>query len=748
VGDQSAHGHQNVQIQNVVDSTIQITFTGQPMPERAVTATVVNVRFGVPPVAAAFAGRSEELETLERALRVDGRALITQAITGLGGVGKTQLAARYVHTHAEEYDIVAWIHAEDGGIADLAKLVVKLGEPVEGISPTERRDLALERLAGGDERWLLVLDNVESPEQLPDCLPQAGNGRVLVTSRNRAIREFAPVLPLDVFDPETALQYLSERAQRPHDLAGAERLARALGYLPLALSHAAAYCADSGESFDHYLGLLDALPAHELFDTSTEVYYEQTVASTWRTSIAAATSEAPLAGEVLALAAHLGPDAIPKSLMHVLIDAEQPGDGRRLANTLGALARLNLAAVEDETVSVHRLLQKVVRDDARSRDDHTAATQALAALHDAFPADPSQPACWPVCEQLLAHVLALAETATHSPDAAPRLIALLNRSWLYLAHITDDRRALAVAQRTVATAADVLDAEHQQTLKARNNEAYSYLQLGRVSQAIRLFEALLPDQAQFLGAEHADALTTRNDLAGAYQEAGRLDEAIALHEQTVTDRERTLGADHPNTLASRNNLAYAYQEAGRLDEAIALHEQELTDSERVVGLDHPGTLTSRNNLALAYEGAGRLDEAVPLHERTAADLERLLGADHPHTLSSRNNLAYAYQQAGRLDEAIPLHEHTLADRELVLGADHPDTLSSRNNLAYAYQQAGRFEEAIALHEHTLADQERVLGGDHPDTLRSRRDLARARRAGGRSADVDADAALLDDTGAG
>jgi hypothetical protein len=153
-----------------------------------------------------------------------------------------------------------------------------LGEPVEGLSPAERRDLALERLARGEERRLLVLDNIDSPEQLPDCLPQAGNGRVLVTSRNRAVREFAPVLPLDVFDPETAIQYLTERSERPHDRAGAERVARALGCLPLALSHAAAYCAES-TSFADYLELLEALPAEDLFDTSPEASYTQTVAT-------------------------------------------------------------------------------------------------------------------------------------------------------------------------------------------------------------------------------------------------------------------------------------------------------------------------------------------------------------------------------------------------------------------------------------------------------------------------------------
>jgi hypothetical protein len=184
VGEQSAHGHQNVQIDGDVNAPVWINVGAPPMPER-VAVGVVKLQLRVPPRLEAFTGRGDELETLERTIASEGRALVTQAITGLGGVGKTQLAARYVHTHAAEYDIVASIRAEDGGIADLAELAGRLGEPVEERSPAERRELALERLARGEEHWLLVLDNVDSPAGLRDCLPQAGNGRVLVTSRNR-----------------------------------------------------------------------------------------------------------------------------------------------------------------------------------------------------------------------------------------------------------------------------------------------------------------------------------------------------------------------------------------------------------------------------------------------------------------------------------------------------------------------------------------------------------------------------------
>ena len=124
------------------------------------------MRFNLPPVAPSFTGREDELAALDAKLGQDDRALITQAITGLGGVGKSQLAARYAQTRSGAYDVVAWVGAEDGGIADLSRLAVALGLRVDELGPGDRARAALEWLAGCDRRWLLVLDNVESAEQL------------------------------------------------------------------------------------------------------------------------------------------------------------------------------------------------------------------------------------------------------------------------------------------------------------------------------------------------------------------------------------------------------------------------------------------------------------------------------------------------------------------------------------------------------------------------------------------------------
>ncbi|WP_218929194.1 tetratricopeptide repeat protein, partial [Actinomyces bowdenii] len=240
-------------------------------------------------------------------------------------------------------------------------------------------------------------------------------------------------------------------------------------------------------------------------------------------------------------------------------------------------------------------------------------------------------------------------------------------------------------------------------LDARMDLAYAYLAVGRLGEAVTLFEQVLADRVRVLGPDHPSTLVSRNNLAGAYVPVGDLKRAVPLYEQTLADRERVLGADHPDTLVSRNNLAGAYESVGDLGRAIPLYEQTLADCERVLGADHPDTLVSRNNLAGAYRSVGDLGRAVPLYEQTLADRQRVLGADHPSTLVSRNNLAYAYRSVGDLGRAIPLYEQTLADHERVLGADHPSTLVSRNNLAYAYRSVGDLGRAIPLYEQTLAD---------------------------------------------
>ena len=703
----------------------------------------------VPQEPAAFQLRAGLMDAL--AGGPGARVSVVFAVTGARGVGKTQVAAAYARRRiADGWRLVAWVDAADEALVltGLAQVATAAGL---GAVDEDARVLAAgvrHWLEADGERRLVVFDNAVDLDGLRPFLPAAGAAQVVITSTRRSAAGLGRPVPVDVFSEAEALAFLAERTGRD-DEAGALKMARELGFLPLGLAQAAALIARDHLGYGVYLERLRALPVAGYLQPAEGDAYRYRAAEAIVLSLAAVeggdtTGRCAMLMGVVAVLAETG---ISRRLLHLAASCGALGEGPVTAGdadaAAGQLADASLLGftLEDSLVA-HRLVMRVVRErlaaEGQLADAVVGAVLALRQLADGIDGAWRDPAG---VRELSAHLAALAAhdqrlLDTVGDEITGDLLQVRLRS-VYLLNELGDSTGLAIVAGE-ALAADcerVLGTDHPDTLMSRNNLAVAYQGAGRTAEAIPVLEQTLADRERVLGTDHPNTLASRNNLAMAYRAAGRTTEAIPLYEQTLADCERVLGTDHPNTLTSRNNLAMAYQVAGRTAEAISLYEQTLADRERVLGTDHPNTLASRNNLAAAYEDAGRTAEAISLYEQTHIDYERVLGTDHPNTLTSRNNLAMAYLGADRTAEAIPVLEQTLADCERVLGTDHPDTLTSRNNLAMAYRAAGRTAEAISLYEQTLADCERVLGTDHPDTLTSRNNLAMAYRAAGRTAEA-------------
>jgi tetratricopeptide (TPR) repeat protein len=700
----------------------------------------------VPQQPPGFVPRADLLDVLESA--GPGVAVVS-AVTGMRGVGKTQLAAAYARAKlAAGWDLAAWVNAEDPAslAAGLAAVAEAAGLAGQGGDPGRPVRNWLE--ADGD-RCLLVFDNATDPDLLRPYLPAAGRARVLITSNRQSVADLGSPVGVEVFTLAEALAFLAGRTGLT-DPAGAGELAGELGFLPLALAQAAAVIRGQHLAYGTYLERLHAMPTAEYLRRGPGQPYPHGVAEAVLLSLDAVRADdaVGVCAGVLEVLSVLSPAGVRRDLLHaagqagVLASGGEPLSGVVVDEALGWLAEWSLLAfsLDGQAVTAHRLVLRVVRDILVQQGRLAALCRAAASVLDARAGALAGSADRAAVRDVPEQVTALWQAATGLAGGPGELEAVLLRLrfWaLYLLNGLGDSaaQAIAVGEPLLEDAERVLGPDHPDTLASRNNLANAHQAAGRAAEAIPLLEQTVADRERVLGPDHPDTLKSRDNLAIAYQMTGRAADAIPLHEQTLTDRERVLGLDHPDNLKSRNNLAEAYRQAGRYTEAIPLHQQTLADRERVLGPDDPSTLRSRNNLAIAYQVAGRAAEALPLFEQTLTDRERVLGPDHPDTLGSRDNLAIAYQDAGQAAEAIPLHEQALAAFERVLGPDHPDTLGSRDNLAEAYRAAGRAAEAIPLHEQALAAFERVLGPDHPDTLGSRDNLAEAYRAAGRAAEA-------------
>ncbi|WP_326770959.1 tetratricopeptide repeat protein (plasmid) [Streptomyces sp. NBC_01591] len=490
-----------------------------------------------------------------------GTRASVQVMSGGGGVGKSQLAAAYARDAVEGgADLVVWTSATD--IQQVLTVYAQAAALVQapGLTGTDLEADArafVNWLAATDRRWLVVLDDITNPDAIDPWWPdsQRGTGWTLATTRLKDPRLTGggrARIDVDVYTPAEATGYLTARLT--HDRKAhlidhqAPALAEALGHLPLALGHAAAYMLRESASCSAYLERFADRATHldELLPHWADAErYGRQVTTTLLLALDATDQDphGPLARAALRIAAFLDP-------------AGQPAD---LWTTNAFLTYLTQ---EHPTVPARR--NRVLRRRRTSAARTVTGDEALAAL------------------RLLDRYGLITYDSSIDSLRAVRIHALTARA-LRETIPQDQQPATAV------TAADALieiwpDPDHTQ------RELASTLRTNTDSLTTHAGESLWMPDARFVA--HPVLYGAGVSLLNAHLHGT----ASTYWEHMVADCERLLGNEHPDTLTARANLATSYQQAGRTNDAINLLERVLADRERLLGSEHPDTLSARNVL--------------------------------------------------------------------------------------------------------------------------------------------------------
>jgi tetratricopeptide (TPR) repeat protein len=699
-----------------------------------------------------FTGRDEVLTTLYQQLHEGQRAAIaqTQAISGLGGMGKTQTAVEYAYRYRDDYRYVFWVGADTeleltSGYVAIAQT---LNLPLKNAENQDETVQSVRVWLGRETGWLLIFDNADRPELVQPFLPREIKGHILVTSRAQDFQDLGIVqaIAMETLDAEEAVAFLLNRTGRTNsvgangirpmqgieqstELQAATDLAAELGYLPLALEQAAAYIVTNRVPFPDYLNSYRKQRLKRLEKAKPKLgHYPDSVATTWALNLKEVQKQAPAAAALLNYCAFLYPDGIPfnlftqgaaelgEPLATALADAAD--DLLDLYDLLNPLCSYSLVRVESESqsLSLHRLVQEVIRaelGDAGCQNWVEPLFRAIAQLTPEKGKD-IEYRDWPALSPLVNHVQELANHCQQRDIASTVAADVFHAMGAYLLERGQYTLANPLLRQSLGLRQSLLGDEHKDI-------AYSLDSLGqlehyqsRYEEAEPLYQEALAMQQRLSSDGHFGMAQILNNLAALYNNQGRYSDAEPLYQDALTMKKRLLGDEHSSVALSLNNLALLYDNQGRYSDAESLYQDALAMRKRLLGKEHPDVAQSLNNLATLYESQSRYSDAEPLYQDALAMRKRLLGDEHPDVAQSLHNLALFYNNQGRYSDAEPLYQDALAMWQRLLGNEHADVAIGLSNLANLYRDQGRYDEAEPYFSEALQLLRQLLGEEHPN----------------------------------
>ena len=703
-----------------------------------------------------FVGREEVLEELHQQLEENKRIAIT-AITGMGGLGKTELALQYAQRQWEKGTYpggVCWLGARQ---TDLGTQIVSFARTLLNLTIPEDLNL-LESVQYCWQNWregkvLIVLDDVVEYEAIKPYLPPTDSRFLLLLTTRQKLGVSIQPFNLEVLSPTAALELLQaivgeERIER--ELEQAEALCQWLGYLPLGLELAGRYLERKPDLDLEEMGKRLALE-HDSLQHSSKYYSEMTAPRGVMAAFDLSWQDLNEKQQELCLLLSLFAVApIPwQRVEQCLLELEsQPvsflekwfptflklfkrGKSEKLSQTHWEDIRdevVNCSLVKRQGKDLYQLHQLIrefllgkLEQLERADEYKRSFCQVMVAVAKKIPERPTRQ-----------EIEAVSLTVPHLAEVATTFIYWLEDEdliWPFfgLSNFYEGQGAYQQAkpwlEQCLSLSRKRLGQSHPGVATSLNNLALLYRSQGRYSEAEPLYLEALEILKRLLGQSHPGVATSLNNLAVLYQFQGRYSEAESFYLEALEMRKSLLEQSHPDVAQSLNNLAEFNRSQGRYQKAEALYLEALEIFKRLLGQSHPDVAISLHNLAKLYRCQERYQEAEPLYLEALEIFKHLLGQSHPHVATSLNDIAILYQSQGRYSEAEPLFLEALEMFQQLLGKSHPSVADILNNLAELYRSQGRYSEAEPLFLEALEMSKSLLGQSHPDVATSLNNLA-------------------------
>ncbi|MBA8753798.1 tetratricopeptide repeat protein [Wolbachia pipientis] len=723
-------------------------------------------RFEVRNPVGSFTGRTEELRELHKLIqKSQGVATVISqlvSISGLGGIGKTELAKKYIEEHSKDYDNnIIWIKAETH--ETMVQSFLRLARDPLGI-PTEDRDI--ESIVRdiyaffAKRKSLFVFDNAEEyrsegqdagiSQFLPSHFLSSDDNKpsVLITSRNQKWGDIKS-LTLGAFTEPESIDFIRKAlgikdGSQENEI---KNLAETLQHFPLALQQAVAYIKERDIALKNVglkFEISDYLKRYKeeaeklldfKFPKDSDNSYTKTTFITWRITIDKIKDNPEYgqqAKEILDIIAYIAPDNIPaKMFLGVERNEEKLGDAIQL---LKQYSMIN-SGEEQSSVNIHRLVQQVTRIELEKQGKDKVVKKTFELLEESFPYGSDKLEDYAKKRQLLPHLEAFlshvdnwltknpSEKQTIEKDYLVNLLIWIGDGYFDL----DPRRQKKSLERVLPIIKKHYGSDHFQAAITLANLGIAYGALGDPQKEKELLERALPILKTHYSPDHFEVAKLLANLGNAYGYLGNYKKQKELLERALAIQEKHCGSDHSEVARTLANLGNVYGALGDPQKQKALLVRALLTFEKHYGTGHPEVARTLISLGTAYRALGDPQEEKELLERALPIFKEYYGYDHFEVAKLLANLGIAYGALGDPQKEKELLEQALTIKEKYYNSDHFEVAITLTNLGISHVDLGDYKKQKELLERALAIKKKHYRPDHFEVARTLANLGNSYR---------------------
>ncbi|NFA43609.1 TIR domain-containing protein [Clostridium botulinum] len=601
-------------------------------------------------------------------------------ITGLGGIGKTQLAANYITNYINEYKLIGWINASDAVSIQNSyiELVEKLDSEFLDANINQNTILRyVKNWLENNDKWLIIYDNVKNPKELNELLPNPINGHVIITSQNAKWSKFNPTIEVTQLTNRESINFLMKRAEKDYETS-MEELVSLLDNFPLSLEHAASYVHKTSRSFSYYLNKFKSRKGEMLSKAKRPEDYNHTIATTWEIAFDEIKENCQDAIEFLYFISFLAPDDIPLEMLKLEEESdiniiEILRDDFRIDDVIENLLNYSLINCNNNCtnmINIHRLVQIVVRYKLSQDIEEEWCKNIINIFNQIFRDDRNNLSSQLHFKELLPHAIQVIENAINIGIKSKELSFLCENVGLLLNEIADYSKAIKILKYGLNIGKKIFDYNCEDIAKYIINLGLVEKLSGNISEGIRYYNKAVNIYEKLnltCSVEYAKLI---NNIGRVKMDQGKYDESYGLILKSFNILENLNVEYNIENILILSNLALSLEHIGNIDDSIRYNRKVLGILKKNNINESQAMATCLNNLSTCLWKKGKLCSAFILSSRVVKIEESIFGDRHPTVALYYSNLANLLICRGDLLQARNYIVKAFKINRYIYGMDH------------------------------------------------------------------------------